>query len=121
MLYPSNQSVAVKNALLGYQKQRDVKASAAVVMNYASGQVRSNPQCIQINWADSRQLVYGSFLFYDAPVPPQGLFDDFLAIPTVLKNISTQSFSELIASFTLLNPPPGTPSPRLVVYSTQLW
>ena len=41
MLYPPNQLAAVKNALLEYQKKKDVKASAAVVLNYAAGQVRS--------------------------------------------------------------------------------
>jgi len=91
MLYPSNQLGAVKNALLKYQTKQDVKASAAVALNYASG-----------------QLVSGSFLFYDAPVPPQGLFDDFLAIPSTLKNVSTQSYSDLILSLNALNPSPGT-------------
>ena len=40
MLYPPNQLDAFKDALVKYQKKRDVKASAAVVLNYASGKVR---------------------------------------------------------------------------------
>ena len=37
MLYPPNQLDAVKGALVKYQKSTDVKASASVVLNYASG------------------------------------------------------------------------------------
>ncbi|KAI9449094.1 FAD dependent oxidoreductase [Lactarius psammicola] len=91
LFYPPNQLDAVKDALVRYQQKQDVKAEAAVVLNYASG-----------------QLVVGSFLFYDAPVPPQGFFDDFLAIPTTLKNVSTTSFSDLVLSFNQLNPSPGS-------------
>lgn len=87
IFYPPNQLDAVKDALVMYQRKQDVKASAAVALNYASG-----------------QLVLASFLFYDAPVPPQGLFDDFLAIPTTRKNISTSSFADLILLFNLINP-----------------
>lgn len=43
MFYPPNQLDAVKDALLKYQNNTDVKASAAVVLNYASGQVRPIP------------------------------------------------------------------------------
>ncbi|KAH9030957.1 FAD-binding domain-containing protein [Lactarius hengduanensis] len=82
MFYFPDQLDAVKNALVRYQQKQDVKASAAVILNYASG-----------------QLTLGSFLFYDAPVPPQGLFDDFLAIPTTLQNVSTKSFTDLLLSF----------------------
>ncbi|KAH8989201.1 FAD dependent oxidoreductase [Lactarius hatsudake] len=81
------QSDAVKNALVRYQQKKDVKASAAVALNYyASGQ-----------W-----LTLGSFLFYDARIPPQRLFDDFLAIPTTLKNVSTRSFTDLVLSLNQL-------------------
>ncbi|KAH9071148.1 FAD dependent oxidoreductase [Lactarius deliciosus] len=85
MFYVPSQLDAVKNALVRYQQTQDVKASAAVVLNYASG-----------------QLTLGSFLFYDAPVPPQGLFDDFLAIPTTLTNVSTRSFIDIVLSLNQL-------------------
>ncbi|KAH8979805.1 FAD-binding domain-containing protein [Lactarius akahatsu] len=91
MFYPPNQLAAVKDALVRYQRKQDIKASAAVLLNYGSG-----------------QLLVGSFLFYDAPVPPQGLFDDFLTIPTTSKNISTTSFADLILLFNQLNPSPGS-------------
>ncbi|KAF8188711.1 FAD dependent oxidoreductase [Pholiota molesta] len=37
-------------------------------------------------------------LFYDAPTPPAGIFDAFLAIPYFTKDISTRSFSSLVQS-----------------------
>ncbi|KAH8983395.1 hypothetical protein EDB86DRAFT_3106396 [Lactarius hatsudake] len=52
-----------------YQQKQDVNAALAVFLNYASGQMTS-----------------GSVLFYDASVFPHGRFNDFLAIPTTLKN-----------------------------------
>lgn len=35
-------------------------------------------------------------LFYDAPEPPAGIFDAFLAIPSVLFDVKTRSFLSLI-------------------------
>ncbi|KAJ6533797.1 FAD-binding domain-containing protein [Mycena vulgaris] len=37
-------------------------------------------------------------LFYDAPTPPTGIFDDFLAIPHLTKDVETRSFSSLVTS-----------------------
>ncbi|KAI9449101.1 FAD-binding domain-containing protein [Lactarius psammicola] len=91
VFYPPNQLDAVKDALVRYQQKQDVKAALAVFLSYASG-----------------QMISGSVLFYDAPVPPQGLFDEFLAIPTTLKNVSTSSFLDLILSLNPLSPPPSS-------------
>lgn len=35
-------------------------------------------------------------IFYDGPTPPTGLFDEFLAIPYLTKDISTRSFLSLV-------------------------
>ncbi len=35
-------------------------------------------------------------LFYDYPTPPAGIFDDFLAIPHLSKDVSTRTFSDLV-------------------------
>ncbi|KIJ50387.1 hypothetical protein M422DRAFT_777110 [Sphaerobolus stellatus SS14] len=35
-------------------------------------------------------------LFYDGPTPPAGIFDDFLAIPYLTKDVSTRSFLSLV-------------------------
>ena len=37
-------------------------------------------------------------LFYDAPSPPDGLFDELLAIPNIDSDISTRSFLSLVRS-----------------------
>ncbi|TCD65257.1 hypothetical protein EIP91_002921 [Steccherinum ochraceum] len=37
-------------------------------------------------------------IFYDAPTPPPGIFDDFLALPALAKDISTRSFLSLVTS-----------------------
>ncbi|KAJ7091867.1 FAD dependent oxidoreductase [Mycena belliarum] len=42
------------------------------------------------------QLVISHFMFYDGPTPPPGLFDDFLAIPSVVQDVSTRSFLSLV-------------------------
>ncbi|KAI0260026.1 FAD dependent oxidoreductase [Gloeopeniophorella convolvens] len=46
------------------------------------------------------------FVFYDAPTPPAGLFDDLLAIPTVSSDVSTRSFADFVLSTNSTNPPP---------------
>ncbi|KAG0695257.1 hypothetical protein DFH29DRAFT_992002 [Suillus ampliporus] len=35
-------------------------------------------------------------VFYDGPSPPEGIFDEFLAIPYLLKDVSTRSFLSLV-------------------------
>jgi len=37
-------------------------------------------------------------LFYDAPTPPSGIFDAFLAIPYLTKDVSTRSYLSLVQS-----------------------
>ncbi|KIM38915.1 hypothetical protein M413DRAFT_239222 [Hebeloma cylindrosporum] len=46
-------------------------------------------------------------LFYDGPTPPPGIFDDFLAIPSVAKDVSTRSFLSLIQGFNTQGMPPN--------------
>lgn len=44
------------------------------------------------------QLQCGVFVFYDAPTPPPGMFDTFLAIPSLQKNVSTRSYLSFVQS-----------------------
>ncbi|KAH9920717.1 FAD-binding domain-containing protein [Fomitopsis serialis] len=37
-------------------------------------------------------------IYYNAPTPPEGMFDDFMALPSLTKNISTRSYLSLILS-----------------------
>ncbi|EIN11992.1 FAD-binding domain-containing protein [Punctularia strigosozonata HHB-11173 SS5] len=43
------------------------------------------------------------FLFYDAPTPPEGLFDALFALPTASNGLATQSYASLISA--LQGPP----------------
>jgi hypothetical protein len=38
------------------------------------------------------------FYFYDGPTPPAGVFDEFDAIPSLTKNTTTQSYTDLVSS-----------------------
>ncbi|KAF9801524.1 hypothetical protein IEO21_10094 [Rhodonia placenta] len=43
-------------------------------------------------------------IFYDAPTPPDGIFDDFLAIPSLESNVQTRSFLSLVQAVTTAMP-----------------
>ncbi|KAK0184498.1 hypothetical protein F5146DRAFT_1074818 [Armillaria mellea] len=43
------------------------------------------------------QVILSTQMFYDGPIPPNGIFDDFLAIPALTQDVTTRSkFSDLI-------------------------
>jgi len=69
-----------------YSKVTDPKAAMIMVYSYVKG--------MPINSA---------FVFYDAPTPPPGIFDAFLAIPNLKNDVSTKSFLSLIKSFNTRN------------------
>ncbi|KAG7445392.1 FAD dependent oxidoreductase [Guyanagaster necrorhizus] len=63
----------------------DPKAGMLIVYGYISGEVL--------------HIVYlGTQIFYDGPTPPNGIFDDFLAIPALEQDVTTRSFFDLINS-----------------------
>ncbi|KAF9815956.1 hypothetical protein IEO21_04283 [Rhodonia placenta] len=43
-------------------------------------------------------LVSSVIMFYDAPTPPPGIFDDFIAVPSLASTVATQSFLSFILS-----------------------
>ncbi len=47
-------------------------------------------------WSQESKLIIGLALFYDAPVPPPGLFDAFLAVPANFTDVSTRSYLSLV-------------------------
>ncbi|PBK85330.1 FAD-binding domain-containing protein [Armillaria gallica] len=61
----------------------DPKAAMVMTYAYASGQVSLATQ-----------------MFYDGPTPPDGIFDDFLAIPALAQDFTTRSYFDLIGSTT---------------------
>ncbi|KAF8968756.1 hypothetical protein BDZ97DRAFT_1915822 [Flammula alnicola] len=75
----------------------DVKAATATFQTSAT-----DPKAaiiIAYNYvAASQQVIASQLLFYDAPTPPPGIFDDFLAIPSIQSDISTRSFLSLVQS-----------------------
>ncbi|KAH9931579.1 FAD-binding domain-containing protein [Fomitopsis serialis] len=71
---------AVKNATANfYANVTDPKASILTTLNWELGIT-----AIELN------------LFYDAPTPPDGIFDELLAIPFLTQDISTRSFLSLV-------------------------
>ncbi|KIK70828.1 hypothetical protein GYMLUDRAFT_235247 [Collybiopsis luxurians FD-317 M1] len=55
-------------------------------------------------------------LFYDGPTPPDGIFDQFLAIPYFTKDVSTRDFVSLVQS----SPANATASTRAIFNSAPL-
>ncbi|OBZ76960.1 Bifunctional solanapyrone synthase [Grifola frondosa] len=55
-------------------------------------------------------------LFYDYPTPPDGIFDDFLAIPHFTEDVSTRSFSSLVLS----SPANATAGYRAIFHTVSL-
>jgi hypothetical protein len=44
------------------------------------------------------QILVVGMLFYDGPTPPAGLFDTFLNTPSLLMDVKTRNFSDLVGS-----------------------
>ncbi|KAL4068781.1 hypothetical protein V8B97DRAFT_1972021 [Scleroderma yunnanense] len=65
------------------ENNADPKAQIITTYNYIAGQ---GPMITQS-------------LFYDGPTPPAGVFDQYLAIPHFMKDVSTRSFLSLIKAF----------------------
>ncbi|KAI0291490.1 FAD-binding domain-containing protein [Multifurca ochricompacta] len=76
----ADQLEASKNAVAKFTTVTDPKAVAIPTFIYTSGDVLTTTS-----------------VFYDGPVPPPGIFDDFINIP-VQRDLSTRSFSDLVKS-----------------------
>jgi hypothetical protein len=90
-----------------YQENNDPKAVGAFALSYSSGAVRTDI-CICLTPGLTCQqpgITPIALLFYDAPVPPQGIFEDFLAMPTTQRNVSSRSFNDFVWSLNFFNPP----------------
>ncbi|TFY62863.1 hypothetical protein EVJ58_g3592 [Rhodofomes roseus] len=71
---------AVTNATANfYANVADPKASILTTLNWDLGIT-----AVEVN------------LFYDAPTPPDGIFDEFLAMPYLTRDVSTRSFLSLV-------------------------
>ncbi|KAI0260037.1 FAD dependent oxidoreductase [Gloeopeniophorella convolvens] len=90
IFYSPDQLDAYNEAFFKATQNNDTKAAVVGELIYASGAV--SPAVL---------------VFYDAPTPPAGLFDDLLAIPAVSSDVSTRSFADLVLSTNSTNPPPS--------------
>ncbi|KJA22119.1 hypothetical protein HYPSUDRAFT_41246 [Hypholoma sublateritium FD-334 SS-4] len=72
----------IEAATVAFQESvTDPKAAVIMTYNYVPS---------------AQQIITTQMLFYDAPEPPAGIFDAFLAIPSVLFDVKTRSFLSLI-------------------------
>ncbi|KAI9441216.1 FAD-binding domain-containing protein [Lactarius indigo] len=85
IFYPGTQIDAIKEAYAKFQEASDTKASLIISLIYTSG-----------------QFTVLLLPFYDAPTPPPGLFDGFLAIPSTQNTVSTRSYSDFVLSLNSL-------------------
>ncbi|KAI0260018.1 hypothetical protein BC834DRAFT_589028 [Gloeopeniophorella convolvens] len=92
LIYGPDQLGAFEQAFVKVTQSNDTKAAVACALSYTSGAVAP-----------------AIFIFYDAPTPPAGLFDDFLAIPAVSNDVSTRTYADFVLSF-------GNPAPSLRGY-----
>ncbi|KAI9449853.1 FAD-binding domain-containing protein [Lactarius psammicola] len=86
--YTVDQLDLVKEALVKFQQKDDPKATLNVVAIYTPVGVIS-----------------AVAVFYDAPTPAPGIFDDFLEIPTNQSDIKTRSFVDMFSNLAFINPP----------------
>ncbi|KAJ7599303.1 FAD-binding domain-containing protein [Mycena floridula] len=77
----------------------EMAAVNAAVATFSSSVIDPKAQIFSAyNGALGVPLV-GQILFYDAPTPPPGIFDNFLSIPFVTKDIGTRSFASIVKVF----------------------
>ncbi|KAI0048657.1 FAD-binding domain-containing protein [Auriscalpium vulgare] len=83
LVYPSDQIDALIEAIANFQDSvNDTKA--AVIPALAA----SDPSAVTL----------AALVFYDAPTPPAGIWDDFLAIETLQSTVETQSFASFLTA-----------------------
>ena len=82
ILYPSFQFDQVRAAIADFSTySQDPKA--AIIALYAS---------------EGGNRFVGQLVFYDAPTPPPGIFDNFTKIPAVMNGLKTRSYLDIILS-----------------------
>ncbi|KAH8981553.1 FAD-binding domain-containing protein [Lactarius deliciosus] len=86
--YSVDQLDLVKEALVKFQQKNDTKAALIVPVIYTPA-----------------GAIPTALVFYNAPTPAPGIFDDFLAIPTNQSDVKTRSFVDMFNSLSFVNPP----------------
>jgi len=85
----------VWGGLITYTKSSIPAVSAAVIK---FSETNTDPKANIISGYDCvlTEPVVTQFLFYDDPVPPPGLFDDFLNTPALISDLGTRSLYEYL-------------------------
>ncbi|KAH9054945.1 FAD dependent oxidoreductase, partial [Lactarius vividus] len=86
--YNVDQLDLVKEAVLKFQQKNDTKAALNVPVIYTPA-----------------GAISVAIVFYNAPIPAPGIFDDFLAIPSTQSDVKTRSFVDMFNSLSFTNPP----------------
>ncbi|KAH9017326.1 FAD dependent oxidoreductase [Lactarius deliciosus] len=86
--YDVDQLDLVKEAVVKFQLINDTKAAVNVYVIYTPA-----------------GAVSIGLVFYNAPTPAPGIFDDFLAIPTNQSDVKTRSFVDIFNSLSFINSP----------------
>ncbi|KAN0133066.1 FAD-binding domain containing protein [Lactarius tabidus] len=88
--FTSDQQDLVKAALMKFQQTNDPKAAMGLAaINTPVG------------------IFLAAFVFYNAPTPAPGIFDDILKIPTNQSHVLTRSYLDLYNSVAFINSPPA--------------
>ncbi|KAG1747808.1 FAD-binding domain-containing protein [Suillus paluster] len=90
--YPQSQ---VWGGSIAYD-QDQLKAVKAATAKFAANVIDPKASMYSVYKYVSGKLVMTCTLFYNAPTYPDGIFDDFLAIPHVDQYVSTRSFASMI-------------------------
>lgn len=95
----------------------DPKAALLVVDIFTGNEVRTNQFSLlhSVSFTEFlRQLMFWAVMFYNAPEPPSGVFDEFTAIPSISVDVSTRSYISLLDSI-----PSAVPASRCVYMLTK--
>lgn len=90
---------AATNATARYTTEvEDPKAALITTYIGLAGQVVTLSFICDIVLMPHPKLLVSIEVFYNGPTPPPGIFDNFLAIPSVEEDIGTRSYLSLVQS-----------------------
>ncbi|KAI0251534.1 hypothetical protein BJV78DRAFT_1282389 [Lactifluus subvellereus] len=79
-------------------QQHDHKAAQLGEFVYSNDSASLDIFLVPPRFTEAKQVLFGISLFYDAPAPPEGLYDDLLSLPATSKSIFKGTFPGFISS-----------------------
>ncbi|KAG2120114.1 hypothetical protein BD769DRAFT_1609339 [Suillus cothurnatus] len=80
--------------------QNQWEAASLAIANFAANV--TDPKASMYNaYSTISGAVMANILFYDSPTRPEGIFDEFLSIPAIVKAVYTRPYADLIQAFPL--------------------